>query len=255
MEEVILRFPHLAEQISDNLDNKSLVNCKKVSREFKDFMNSEKFYYYRIIQEYTNCSDELMKNLVKNVESAIEVTFDLQEIFKKLPRGTRQNMRFLKSFWTTPLHEAAEMGNLTIFRLLLENSIDKNPSCRWNMSKYHHLGTNKTTPLHIAALKGHFSICKIIIENVENKNPAVDMSKLTPLHLAALNGHIDVCKLIIGFIREKNPKTIHGDTPLTYAITMQLLSQNRWKLKTYLEEVNRESTRFSEYESESENSY
>ena len=125
MEEVILRFPHLAEQISDNLDNKSLVNCKKVSREFKDFMNFDKFYYYRIIQEYTNCSDKLMKNLVKNIESAIEVTLDLQEIFKKLPRGTRQNMRFLKSFWTTPLHEAAEMGNLTIFRLLLENSIDK----------------------------------------------------------------------------------------------------------------------------------
>ena len=74
------------------------------------------------------------------------------------------------------------------------------------------------------------------------------MSKLTPLHLAALNGHIDVCKLIIGFIREKNPKTIHGDTPLTYAITMQLLSQNRWKLKTYLEEVNIESTRFTESE-------
>ena len=94
MEEVILRFPHLADQIFAKLGGKSLVKCTKVNGFWKDYINTKKSYYYKIIQQYTNCSDELMKKLVKNVGLAKELVSDLQIIFKKFPKGTRQQCSF-----------------------------------------------------------------------------------------------------------------------------------------------------------------
>ena len=43
MEEVILRFPLLGQQIFDSLSNEDLVKSKKVSRSWQDFINNQKF--------------------------------------------------------------------------------------------------------------------------------------------------------------------------------------------------------------------
>lgn len=104
MEEIIFRFPHLAEQIFEELDSHSLVKCKKTSRTWNEFIDSEKFYYYRIIKDYTNCSDGLMKRLVKNKGAAFNLVSDLKKVFKKFPKGTRQNNLYLKNWGFTPLH-------------------------------------------------------------------------------------------------------------------------------------------------------
>ena len=44
MEEVIARFPHLAEYIFDSLSNKTLADCRKVNKAWKGFIDSERFY-------------------------------------------------------------------------------------------------------------------------------------------------------------------------------------------------------------------
>ena len=44
MEDHAFRFPHLASNFFDQLDNQSLVNCKEASRKLDNFFGNEKFF-------------------------------------------------------------------------------------------------------------------------------------------------------------------------------------------------------------------
>ena len=52
MEEVILRFSHLGEDIFDSLDNRSLLTSKKVSRTWNSFIKDQKFLWIRILEQF-----------------------------------------------------------------------------------------------------------------------------------------------------------------------------------------------------------
>ena len=56
VEEMILRFPKLAKDIFKDLDDKSLKNCLKVSREWSKFIPNQKFSWERCIESVRrNC--------------------------------------------------------------------------------------------------------------------------------------------------------------------------------------------------------
>ena len=61
----------------------------------------------------------------------------------------------------SPLHIAAQNGNLSLFLHVLKRSSDQIPRT-----------LNGWTPHHFAAGKGHLEIYKLIVEEIENKNPA-----------------------------------------------------------------------------------
>ena len=88
-----------------------------------------------------------------------------------------------------PLQLAASNGNTELYRLIMENVVDKNPQKSQNEPFF------GTTPLHLAAHKGHFSVCELIVQNVDNKNP-YDTLMRTPLYMAAKQGHLSICHLI-----------------------------------------------------------
>ena len=56
METVLLRFPHLGQQIFNSLNNKSLQKSKRVSRSLHDFIDGQKFLWIRIIKKYARRS-------------------------------------------------------------------------------------------------------------------------------------------------------------------------------------------------------
>ena len=235
MEEVLARFPHLGENIFQKLNTESLINCKEVNRTFKNFMKVEKSSYLRAIEWYTNCSEPLMRKIVKKSGAAIIILSILREIFGNFIRGTKQNSKYLQYLLNTPLHLAADRGQLGAYQLIMENVDNKNPinsitdEMRWKYMKrrdVYELGSYGITPLHLAAKNGHLSVCKLIIENVFDKNPSggkmvtkswmhpVWIDQWTPLHLAAYAGHFSVCELIINNVMEKNPGDQTGWTPL-----------------------------------------
>ena len=238
MEEVLSRFPHLGEKIFQKLDSKTLINCKEVNETFKNFLKIEKSSYFRVIQWYTNCSESLMRKIVKKSGAAIIIVSILREIFGNFARRTKQNSKYLQNWVNTPLHLAAESSQLGAFQLIIEKTDIKNPiniisdemhSKYKRRGKLYVFGWNGATPLHLAAKNGNLSICKLIIENVSDKNPNDEkmvnrgvrrwdvqhrMGQWTPLHLAAYNGHFSVCELIIDNISEKNPEDQFGWTPL-----------------------------------------
>ena len=52
MENLCKRFPHLAEGIFDQVDDKSLNKCKEVSGEVLECLDNGKFFWIRIIKKY-----------------------------------------------------------------------------------------------------------------------------------------------------------------------------------------------------------
>ena len=73
MEQAFLRFPHLSENIFDLLDNKSLADCKEVSKAWYFYLDVQTFLQPRIIKA----------NKIKYVEKAIdEIQIDFKQTWK-----------------------------------------------------------------------------------------------------------------------------------------------------------------------------
>jgi hypothetical protein len=80
---------------------------------------------------------------------------------------------------TSPIHLAAFRGNMTICRLLLNESRNKNP-----------YGKQGLSTLHYAALGGHLEVFQLFDDRVEVKNPTIVKTGQTPLHLASEEGTV-----------------------------------------------------------------
>ena len=50
MEEIALRFSHLSENVFNSLDNKSISKCRKVSRFWHHYLDTQKFVHIRMIK-------------------------------------------------------------------------------------------------------------------------------------------------------------------------------------------------------------
>ena len=83
MEEVLLRFPHLGEQIFKKLFNKNLVKCLIASKTWYHFIIKEKFYKLRV--KYEN------------------------------------HQKIVDTIGNTPLHKAAESGEFSDCKLIIDN--------------------------------------------------------------------------------------------------------------------------------------
>ena len=89
MEDICLKFPHIAVKVFKNVDNQTLVNIQKSSRRINNFINGEKFYWLRIFQKYCQMAGsfpEYWKKIVKNIPL---------EVVKKLAMASFQ---FSKTF-------------------------------------------------------------------------------------------------------------------------------------------------------------
>ena len=215
---IISRFPYIAESILKELDDKCFVNCRKVSKSWRHFIDTKKHKCIRRILKYAeNMADfqnEWKKVLyqapVKIVKKlALALDQFSQPVYPFEKRGNQywlngRNMGFLTNEWS-PFSIAANSGCSEIYNYISEKVKWANPS-------------DGTIPLTYAALNGHFKICKLIIANLSEKNPS-NSNGVTALHWAAKNGHLKVCQLLIENVQEKNPQCNQGFTPFHEAAT------------------------------------
>ena len=111
MEEILLRFLHLGDSIFESLDNKSLANCKKVSRLWNNFNKDKE--WIRI----------LIKHDEKNYNNYTHPTSKSMELYSKLPIEEIKKIvtrLSLSGCGNTSLHIASEKGNVKIFNIILE---------------------------------------------------------------------------------------------------------------------------------------
>ena len=195
MEEVLARFPHLGQQIFEQLGSKTQTKCLQISREWQKFMKNENITTLRMIMDYTKCSKSKLKKLL--------CQNDLTTLAKDV--GFVYNPKNISCFAWTPFHSAAYCGKLGVCELIIENIEDKSPqSDIWD------------TPLHAAAQMGRLEVCKLILQHVMDNNPRNYVGD-TPLHLSAWKGHLEVHEFLMDNVVDKNPLNDFSRTPLDYA--------------------------------------
>ena len=198
MEEVLLRFFHLGQQIFGQIDDQSFINCRTVGRSWKINIDAEDYAWNKIAKKFPCELGKLPLHIAA-------MTGQTEKFMNLLAEAEDKNPTEING--VTPYHLAAKNGHLEICHLICTYQMtlcdgDINPP-----------DNHKYTPFHYSAASGHLSICKFFIDSVTNKNPRCDQGA-TPLHLATANGHYLVCKLIIENVYDKNPKMKNGMTPL-----------------------------------------
>jgi hypothetical protein len=200
IDETFGRFPHLFQNIFNNLDNNSLINCREVCQTWKSLLDFEKFVCLRRIQKYQGRLEPLDQWIKVIKKTPVEDIIVLCQVVENLFKLGKNKMTYNYS----PLQIAAETGSIQLCRGLIETDHRNNDSYLPNL-----------TPLHLAAENGHFEVFRLILENATTKNP-VAFNGLTPLHSAAKGGYTKIIKLLIANGVDKKP-LFNEQTPLQLA--------------------------------------
>ena len=69
MEELIARFSHIVKQIFEQLDNKSLTNCREVSKSWKKFIDERNMSWVRIVNIPTTvaCGNKYLDHKLEKI--------------------------------------------------------------------------------------------------------------------------------------------------------------------------------------------
>ena len=138
MEEVLLRFPHLAESVFEELDNQNLSKCLEVGHSWKLFIDYYNLVWTRIKKKYPLQNEAQIKPIDRYKVKTIDGD----------------------NYCTTDLHLAALTGQTEIFEFLFEEDF----LTKKNNDPYD-LGM---TPFHLAAAKGRLNICRWIVDKIDN---------------------------------------------------------------------------------------
>ena len=126
IEDMIYRFPLMANNIFKKLDTKGLKMCLKVSRKWSDFIHNERFPWKRtirkVIELYKQTNDNEWNKVLKNAPKSI-----LQNLLNAIKTFFENNPFERNSRWTL-LHIAAYYGNLNLFIFIVDKTENENPS-------------------------------------------------------------------------------------------------------------------------------
>jgi ankyrin repeat protein len=106
----------------------------------------------------------------------------------------------------TPLHLAADSGNLPVARLLLDHGADVNA-----------IDHENSTPLHEAY--DHPAVTQILLEHGARPDRQTKTLGLTPLHHAVAGKQAEVIRLLAGQGAKLDLRDKDGKTPLAHAAT------------------------------------
>ena len=173
MDELLSRFPDIADDIFESLDDESLVRCKEASRSISSFMEEDNKFWKRIIKKYLHNQDCYDRHhvriyeldFVKDWKGFTDLKQTKPEMLRELGRAVQDYLNrhegrkskgkcyeasFAfegmkercnhRSHTLSPLHVAAEAGNTLLYEFILTRTEDKNPIVpKW---RFNSQGTN-----------------------------------------------------------------------------------------------------------------
>ena len=201
MEDLIMRFPHLAEKIFDSLENKSLTTCQEVSKSWNNFVCKKKFFLIRVIEgevEYFHALGDDWKKIFD--KGTTETIADLRNGVGQF-YGKGNGLEYHEGL--TPSHVAAGTGKLELLK-----SIEKITGRQENLKD-----GEGWTLMHYAAQNGYLNVLEYVMALVDDKNPESESEMeylcTTPLQLAANNDKQKICEYMLENIKDiLTPKTL-----------------------------------------------
>ena len=101
MDEILLRFGHLGNQILVGLDCQSVANAKQVSRSWNEFIEEETLVEFTAMKQMTKASGASIRKVIKKSNDPEFVNFIMFGILHK-SLGTPFAGIFLNFPWTVP---------------------------------------------------------------------------------------------------------------------------------------------------------
>ena len=180
---IMLRFPHLAEQILQKLDNKGLAKSREVDCFWEKFIDERDYPWLRIV----NIPTVLAKG---NIYLHLAAEHGRIDPFKMLLPFAASRTNDLGE---TPFLIACSKGRMNIVALLSK--------------KYYELKINLNasdndglTGFHLSCKNGHSEIAEMIMNNsskLEINLNIKDKRGQTAFHLACMEGHYKIAEMII----------------------------------------------------------
>ena len=191
----MLRFPHLAEEILQKLDNKGMAKSREVEQFWKQFIDVRDYPWLRVL----NIPSILTSGDTYLHLAAGHGQIDLFEMLLNEDNNTD-----LKNDWDeTPFIVACSKGRMNIVAMLLKKSdglkINLNQRTNYNdcATRIHQSGV---TGFHLACLNGHSEIAEMIMNassRLKINLNIKDRLGTTAFLLACMRGHSKIAKTII----------------------------------------------------------
>ena len=186
MEDFIFRFPHIAEKIFEQLDNKSLTNCREVTKSWQNFINEINLIWIRIVNIPTILSDgDTYLHLAAQTGQTEMFGEILADEHDKNPKN---------NWGWTPFHLACYHDQLLITGLLLRNSSESDMRSIDLNTK----DNNGRTGLHIASSCGQLSIVETLMKNSSDLDIDLNAKDSTGMQVRLIKdfaGRLDTIQL------------------------------------------------------------
>ena len=209
IEDVFNRFPHINESIFNELGNQSLINCKEASRELSKLLEQERFFWIRILRNYSkhyHTFHDFWKMAIYRTSI---------EIVKHLALATKTSawINPRTRFQFHPIHVATEVGNMELLEHISKKLREKIPpgsvmiippgnfmsaEIRSLISQYS-MDKMYLRPYREQS-KGNFGICRFMIGYVNDgnrQNIKVNYYDRKKLNIAVANSHLEIAKFLL----------------------------------------------------------
>ena len=200
MEEMILRFPHLAEKIFEKLTNEGLAKSREVERLWQKFIDEKNYPWLRIVNIPTILQDG-------NSYMHLAAQYGQMDMFEMI-LSEEYNKNHKNRIGETPFHVACKKGRMNIAIILINKSnelaIDLNIKTQYGW-----------TAFQLACSEGHSEIAELIMKNAASMNidlNSKDKNARTAFHQAYLHGkcYFELIKLTKFSTQTKPPFTFDG---------------------------------------------
>ena len=218
MQDLMLKFPHLPEQIFQKLGNECLFKCREVAKSWQDIIDDRNYPWLRIV---------VIPSILKKGNRYLHLAARTGQIKTFRTAFSEENEKNIKNEnGQTSFHIACRHGSIQIVQFLLINADSEiNFNTKDNPCNDLNAKTKSgNTALHLATRKGHSDVIKILMENAAAFS--IDLNAKGPLGATAFtwacfDGQTDVVKVFMEnaatYGIDLNAKDDEGKTAIQYA--------------------------------------
>ena len=240
MQDLLLKFPHLPEQIFQKLDLVSLYKCREVTKLWQDIIDKRNYPWLQIVT---------IPTILKDGNTYLHLAAEIGQIEAFKTAFIEEEDRNIKNkYCQTSFHVACMHGRSEIVKFLLKSTdSETNINAEDNHGRLldlvnifmenaaklsfdnHGIDLNATTKFghtgfHLACRNGHSDVINILMENAHNSSidlNAKDVKNKTAFIWACLHNHSNAVKIILKNAAEVSidlyAKDDYGFTAFLYA--------------------------------------